>query len=597
MAINSLSKLTAVNNHSKLTVVISRSKLMAVSRMANYAAHGNPKNGFMVMTQAAPVQNMVPFGGNASNSLGKFLKGSPSALGTIQIMIGLFSLAMAFVLTVGFITFSTYSGVTYWGPVFYIISGSMTVAAGKRPTPCLVRGALGMNVWSAIIAGAAIILFSWDFVVLPGYDPCSYPYTSDACEYYYQFLAKVFGISGVLLVLSVLQFIISICTSAFGCRATCYRNPEVSVMTVAQNYPMTSPYGGHQPFQTHGGQQPFQAYGEPLWMANTAAPGNDPGNGFMVVTHVISPAGTGPNGVGPLPGVAGVGVPVISHVNNINTGPAPNPLQIFLKSKPTALGTIQIMIGVVCFLMSVVLSIGEIPFSIYSGINYWGPIFYIISGSLTVAAEKKLTTCLVKGSLGMNIWSAIVAGTAVILLSMDFAVGIGYDPCDDDDDHHHDHDYYGRCTFYYQFMDRTYGISGVLLILSLLQLTISISSSAFGCKATCCYNPVEVLCIANPAINTNNLPTENPPAYSQVSEETSPAAAAQNGGVGIPIAPNPLQVFRTSKPTALGEVFCFANPALNVNDPPTEKPPAESQISEKPDFTTKEMEKDSLEKS
>ncbi|KAI4875858.1 hypothetical protein NFI96_034111, partial [Prochilodus magdalenae] len=184
-------------------------------------------------------------------------------------------------------------------------------------------------------------------------------------------------------------------------------------------------------------------------MANTATPGN----GFMVVTQVIPSATEGQHAAGPGPGVATVrvpnvgvhnvhvptvgvpyvevhNVPFVTPVSNSTTAPAPNPLQVFRRSKPTALGTVQIMIGVVCFLMSTVLSIEELPFSIYSGITYWGPTFYIISGSLTVAAEKHLTSCLVKGSLGMNVCSAVFAGLAIILLLMDFAVDLEFYDCD-----------------------------------------------------------------------------------------------------------------------------------------------------------------------
>ncbi|XP_036427250.1 membrane-spanning 4-domains subfamily A member 4A-like [Colossoma macropomum] len=268
-------------------------------------------------------------------------------------------------------------------------------------------------------------------------------------------------------------------------------------------------------------------------MSTAAIPDNNPRNGFMVVTQLIP---TGQNAVGAGPGVSAVGVPVVTPVNNINTVTSgPGPLQKFLKSQPQALGTVQIMIGIITFLFGIVLSVVEPMISVYSGVVYWGSLFYIITGSLTVAAEKNLHPCLVKGSLGMNVVNAIIAATSFILLLMDFIV-YRYGPC-------YDYHYgsYNCDEVYRRFLTRTFGISGVLLVLSLLQFIISIFISAFGCKATCCTEPVvsvvtvapsyaaccsmvnpfqthsgqqDVLHIRNPGVNVNNPPTENPPAYS-----------------------------------------------------------------------------------
>ncbi|KAI2560204.1 membrane spanning 4-domains A12, partial [Homo sapiens] len=47
---------------------------------------------------------------------------------------------------------------------------------------------------------------------------------------------------------------------------------------------------------------------------------------------------------------------------------------------------------------------------------------FIISGSLSVSASKELSRCLVKGSLGMNIVSSILAFIGVILLLVDMCI-------------------------------------------------------------------------------------------------------------------------------------------------------------------------------
>nr|XP_055054197.1 membrane-spanning 4-domains subfamily A member 15-like [Misgurnus anguillicaudatus] len=99
------------------------------------------------------------------------------------------------------------------------------------------------------------------------------------------------------------------------------------------------------------------------------------------------------------------------------------PLQWFLKVQPKSLGTVQIMIGVVTLMIGIVFinKIDHFMLTVISGINFWGSFIYIIAGSLSVVAENKLNSCVVKASLGMNVISAVTAGVAIILLSIDLA--------------------------------------------------------------------------------------------------------------------------------------------------------------------------------
>uniref|UniRef100_A0AAR2M2R0 Uncharacterized protein n=1 Tax=Pygocentrus nattereri TaxID=42514 RepID=A0AAR2M2R0_PYGNA len=130
---------------------------------------------------------------------------------TVQIMIGLMTFMFGIVITIYVdLIITVYSGIAFWGALMYIITGSLAVAASNKLHRCVVKGALVMNVLSSIVAGVAIILLSLDFVISALY-------------------AQSTGINAVLLIFSIMQFIISICVSAFACKSTCKAEPSVGI--------------------------------------------------------------------------------------------------------------------------------------------------------------------------------------------------------------------------------------------------------------------------------------------------------------------------------------------------------------------------------
>ncbi|XP_016300135.1 membrane-spanning 4-domains subfamily A member 4A-like [Sinocyclocheilus anshuiensis] len=169
-------------------------------------------------------------GTNHNAALKGFFKAQPKALGTVQIMTGVMVFLLGIVLSANFYRFPTISvisGITYWGSFIYISAGSLSVAAQNKLHPCVVKASHGMNVFSAITSAIAILLTGNEIRIGPLHPRSCYNIHN--CINTERF---GFGIIGILLVFSILQFIISICISAFACKATCNNNYDSTVVSV-----------------------------------------------------------------------------------------------------------------------------------------------------------------------------------------------------------------------------------------------------------------------------------------------------------------------------------------------------------------------------
>nr|XP_019609566.1 PREDICTED: membrane-spanning 4-domains subfamily A member 15 isoform X2 [Rhinolophus sinicus] len=118
--------------------------------------------------------------------------------------------------------------------------------------------------------------------------------------------------------------------------------------------------------------------------------------------------------------------PLRAQTPRATQAPDLQPMETFLTGEPKALGTVQILIGLIHLgFGSVLLMVrrGHVGMLfIESGVPFWGGACFIISGSLSVAAEKSHTSCLVRSSLGTNILSATAAFAGTAILLMDFGV-------------------------------------------------------------------------------------------------------------------------------------------------------------------------------
>lgn len=161
------------------------------------------------------------------------------------------------------------------------------------------------------------------------------------------------------------------------------------------------------------------------------------------------------------------------------------PAQKVLK-EGKVLGAIQILIGLIHIGLGSVMGTHISRYyyytavSFYAGFPFWGGIWFILSGSLSVSAEKQpRSTCLLGGSLGLNIISAICSVTGIIVLIIDMSINPSYIYPD---------------NYPYQDVVPGMAISGVLLIFCLLEFCIACTSAHFGCQLVCCtQNNVDVV--------------------------------------------------------------------------------------------------------
>ncbi|XP_068964173.1 membrane-spanning 4-domains subfamily A member 4A-like isoform X2 [Petaurus breviceps papuanus] len=203
-----------------------------------------PQPGFISFSQG-PVQTPVQLY-KPKAPLQKFLKAEPKTLGTVQIMIALMNFSLGMILALIVLdpyrhdSFLFYTGYIFWGTAFFIISGSLTIAAEKRTTNTLIQSSLAMNIVSSVVAGLGIILFSVNLVVMDNiyHYYCHEESNYDVCAFGQSVLL---GINVILLILTILEFIVSLTISGFGCKISCCGQSEVTVFMPPPPYVIENP--------------------------------------------------------------------------------------------------------------------------------------------------------------------------------------------------------------------------------------------------------------------------------------------------------------------------------------------------------------------
>ncbi|XP_058486996.1 membrane-spanning 4-domains subfamily A member 4A-like [Solea solea] len=195
----------------------------------------------VVVTHIHPANANANAAENTQKLVGvqKFIKGRPQALGTVQIIIGLMILLFGIAMTPDADTMGIYSGIFVWGAAFYITAGSLTVAAARRPSRCLVNCAMAFSIVAVVTAVTATILYSLDGAGITYfcryYDNGNYGNGSYGNGYYnscYKYMSRMMGVSGVLAVFNALQLIVSAVVIGYACCAQCCCGETPSIIVV-----------------------------------------------------------------------------------------------------------------------------------------------------------------------------------------------------------------------------------------------------------------------------------------------------------------------------------------------------------------------------
>ncbi|XP_060118396.1 membrane-spanning 4-domains subfamily A member 15-like [Heteronotia binoei] len=153
------------------------------------------------------------------------LRGSPKALGAIQILIGLVyltfgSLFLMFMFNELYISYIMLSGYLYWGGILLIFSGSLLMLAERYQTSCALKGSLVLNIISSFAAVVGIFVFLVDILYFPGDQ-----YRKHEVDWK---LAQ--GLSNTILFFTVLEFITGILASRSCYDALYHQDDEVTCL-------------------------------------------------------------------------------------------------------------------------------------------------------------------------------------------------------------------------------------------------------------------------------------------------------------------------------------------------------------------------------
>ncbi|XP_041518035.1 membrane-spanning 4-domains subfamily A member 18 [Microtus oregoni] len=162
----------------------------------------------------------------------------------------------------------------------------------------------------------------------------------------------------------------------------------------------------------------------------------------------------------------------------------------FINEEVRTLGAIQILIGLFHIASAANPQLyGTRTVLGLSGYLVWGGLSFIISGSLSVCAEKCANSCMVNASIGMNVVSSIFSLLGIIIIILDLRFSSSQNG---------------------SLMSCLNAISGALFPFVLLEFIITCVVSHFGCQAVC-WAHFENISVISPIFSSNTVNTTNGP--------------------------------------------------------------------------------------
>ncbi|XP_058604151.1 transmembrane protein 176A-like [Onychostoma macrolepis] len=173
-----------------------------------------------------------------------------------------------------------------------------------------------------------------------------------------------------------------------------------------------------------------------------------------------------------------------------------------LKDVHTAFGIVQMIIGVLNIVVGIVFtSLGSwfIMYRIAHGPFWIGSVFLVV-GIMCVLTAKFPTSCLLTIGIILNVISAGLAITAIVLYSVDLANDHTNENCESRSYYYSRYDGYGydttpspedsrrteMCLYYKNINEIIFrGLDIMMIVLSVLQLCVTISFSVLTGKALC----------------------------------------------------------------------------------------------------------------
>ncbi|XP_029928769.1 transmembrane protein 176l.4 [Myripristis murdjan] len=206
-----------------------------------FTVTSDPKSSCPPMCQMLGALCYNPLCCSVSQHLKKIQSTSQSALGAVQIMIGLLNIGLGVILSVsggGSGWEMDVYAYPYWLAAFFIVFGIICILSEKFPSPCLVITNVILNLSGVCFAIAAIVLYSINIADMRfwwlcdrddyyWYDRQTQP-TPSSSEMFFKercqegrdiILILMRATNGILIVLSVLQLCVAISCAVLGIKS------------------------------------------------------------------------------------------------------------------------------------------------------------------------------------------------------------------------------------------------------------------------------------------------------------------------------------------------------------------------------------------